>query len=122
MRNILCVENDHITSYLLEKQIERMGYKLAGKVETGEDAIEQTRILKPDLVLMDIKLSGPIDGIEAAEQITNEFDVPVIFVTGRADSQTRKRAERVRPFEYLVKPVEMNILQKVIEKTFIQVA
>ncbi|MDI6401414.1 response regulator [Balneolaceae bacterium ANBcel3] len=122
MRNILCVENDHITSYLLEKQIERMGYKMADKVDTGEAAIERSRELKPDLVLMDIKLSGTIDGIEAAERISQELEIPVIFVTGRGDIHTRRRAEQIRPMDYLVKPVEMNVLQKVIEKTFIQVA
>ncbi|MEX0681771.1 MAG: response regulator [Balneolales bacterium] len=122
MRNILCVENDYITSYLLQKQIERMGYNIADKVETGEDAIERARIMKPDLVLMDISLSGSIDGIQAAEKITSEFNIPVIFVTGRGDIPTRKRAERIQLMEYLVKPVEMNVLQKVIEQIFVQVA
>lgn len=122
MRNILCVENDYITSYLLQKQIERMGYYMADSVETGEEAIERARLLKPDLVLMDIKLSGNVDGIEAAETIIRELDIPVIFVTGRGDFKTRKRAQQIMPVDYLVKPVEMRLLQKVIEDTFIRVA
>ncbi len=122
MRNILCVENDHITSYLLQKQIERMGYTLVANVETGEEAIAKTKALKPDLVLMDITLSGTIDGIEAAKRIKKELNVPVIFVTGRGDIQTRRRAEELNAVEYLVKPVEMNYLQKIIEKTLSHVA
>lgn len=122
MRKILCVENDHITSYLLQKQIERMGYDMADKVETGEDAIVRCKDLMPDLVIMDIKLSGTIDGIEAAEKIANELHIPVLFVTGRADIQTRKRAEQLHPIDYLVKPVEMSVLQKAIENSFSQVA
>ena len=99
-----------------------MGYEPAGFVETGEDAVEQAAALQPDLVLMDIRLSGTLDGIEAAKQIAEKLQIPVIFVTGRADYNTRKRAERIRPVEYLIKPVEMNILQDVIEKTFSRVA
>ncbi len=121
MRNILCVENDYITSYLLQKQIERMGYIFAARVESGEEAIEKSQLLMPDLVLMDIKLSGTIDGIEAADYIANKLRIPVIFVTGYADTQTRKRAEKIHPVDYLVKPVEMNHLQKVIERTLTRI-
>lgn len=122
MRNILCVENDYITSYLLQKQIERIGFYFAGAVESGEEAIKRSQTIKPDLVLMDIKLSGFIDGIEAADYIVNKLDIPVIFITGYADLQTRKRAELVHPVNYLVKPVEMTQLQKVIEYTLTRVA
>lgn len=122
MKSILCVENDYITSFLLQKQIERMGYRLADKVESGEEAIERTQALKPDLVLMDIKLAGTMDGIDAAERISREYKIPVIFVTGHGDVGTRKRAEQIKPVDYLVKPVEMNILQEVINKTFTHVA
>ncbi|MDG5767409.1 response regulator [Balneolales bacterium ANBcel1] len=122
MRNIICVENDHITSYLLQKQIERMGYNLIAMVETGEEAIEKVNALKPDLVLMDIRLSGTIDGIQAAEKIKAESGVPLIFITGSGDLQTRKRAEKAEPDEYLVKPVEMNVLKKVIQRSLMEVA
>ncbi len=122
MKKILCVENDHITSYLLKKQIERMGYEMTESVGTGEEAIESCRRISPDLVLMDIKLSGEIDGIEAAEQISMELKIPVIFVTARTDPGIRQRAEQIKPVEYLVKPVEMNLLQKVIHRTLNRVA
>ena len=99
-----------------------MGFNMAATFESGEEAVAKARTLKPDLVLMDIKLSGTIDGIEAAKKIKHELDIPVIFVTGSGDLRTRKRAAEIQPYEYLVKPVEMNVLQKVIEKSLTQVA
>ncbi len=118
MIDILCVENDFIASYVITKQVERLGYRMVGKVGTGEAAIEQALALKPDLVLMDIKLEGKLDGIEAAQCLTSDFKIPVIFVTAIQDAETRQKALQLDLVEYLNKPVQLNSLRQMIEKIY----
>lgn len=115
-KKIILVEDDFIIGMLLEKQILRMGYEVAAKVDSGEEAIERVREENPELVLMDIKLVGDIDGIEAMETIREFSSVPVIYLTGNADSNTRARAEKTGPEGYLIKPVDMKILREKILK------
>jgi len=116
MKRILLVEDDYIISMLLEKQIRRMGYEVAGKVESGEKAIEYTREEKPDLILMDIELKGEIDGIETVKQIREFSTVPVVYLTGNANEKTRKQAEETNPDGFLIKPVDMEILKQKIRE------
>ncbi len=116
MKRILLVEDDYIISMLLEKQIRRMGYEVAGKVESGEKAIEYTREEKPDLILMDIELKGEIDGIETVKQIREFSTVPVVYLTGNANEKTRKQAEATNPDGFLIKPVDMEILKQKIRE------
>lgn len=114
MKRIILVEDDFIISLLLEKQIQRMGYEVAEKIDNGEDAIEKVRENRLDLVLMDIKLVGEIDGIEAMNEIRKFSDVPVIYLTGNADENTKKRAYETGPSDYLIKPIDMEVLKKTI--------
>ena len=81
-----------------------MGYTVVGMAASGEDAIEKARRLSPDLILMDIVMPGRLNGIEAAQKIISELDIPVVFVTSYADDAIIEKAKQVRPYGYIVKP------------------
>jgi len=114
MKRIVIVEDDLLLSLLLEKQVGRMGYNVAAKVISGEEAVEIIRKHDPHLVLMDIKLVGEMDGIEAIQKVRDFTNVPVLYLTGNSDETTRKRARSTDPVAYMVKPVDMNLLKKTI--------
>lgn len=122
MKQIIIVEDDLLLSLLLEKQVKRMGYHVAAKANNGEDAVEAIRKHLPDLILMDIKLLGEMDGVEVIEQARHFTDAPVLYLTGNSDETTRRRARATDPIDYMVKPVDMEELtrtiQQVLEKTY----
>ena len=80
--SILIVEDESILAEDLGLSLENLGYLVRGKVSTGEEAVKLAEELRPDLILMDIKLQGDIDGIEAADQIRTRLDIPVVYLTG----------------------------------------
>src|SRR6185436_15160015 len=82
----------------------RMGCQVAGVADTGAAAIDLAGETLPDLVLMDIRLKGPIDGIEAAQQIFRRFDTPIVFLTAHSDQATFQRTQMDGTFGYLLKP------------------
>ena len=104
MSKILVVDDEAIIIMQLEERLSAMGYTVAGMAATGEDAIDKARSLRPDLVLMDIVMPGKMNGIEAAKIITQELDVPVVFITAYADDTIIEKAKSVRPYGYIVKP------------------
>ncbi|GEM_PF-1131732 len=118
MIDILCVENDFIASYVLEKQIERLGYRMIGKADSGESAIEQAMELKPDLVMMDIVLDGPLNGIETAQYLTRDLSIPVVFLTALQDADLRRKALKIKSVAYLNKPVQLKTLRQTVETIF----
>jgi DNA-binding response OmpR family regulator len=101
---ILIVEDEGIVVLHIKKSLEKLGYVVAGIASTGEDAIMKTMESRPDLVLMDVVLKGPVDGVDAAEKIRALFGVPVIYLTAHADEATVQRAKVTEPFWYIVKP------------------
>jgi len=101
---ILLVEDERIVALDLAGTLTELGYSVVASVGSGEAAVEQTLKLRPDLVLMDIRLAGKIDGIEAAQQIRDQADVPIIYLTAHSDDPTLFRAKSTEPFGYLVKP------------------
>jgi len=102
---ILIVEDEAIASMMLKKQLERLGYIVAGSVATGKAAVDCVRQEDFDLVLMDIRLSGEMDGIQAAQGIRMIKKIPVIFLTGYQDEDILTRALDINPIAYLIKPV-----------------
>lgn len=104
-KRILIVEDERIIALDLAMQLRGLGYDICQTVATGEAAIAETLNQKPDLVLMDIHLAGEMDGIEAATCISQQSDVPIVFLTAYADGNVLDRAEPVFPYGYLVKPV-----------------
>jgi PAS domain S-box-containing protein len=103
---ILVVEDNAIVAYDLQDRLLEMGYETCGILFSGQDAVDQVPVLMPDLVLMDIKLQGETDGVEAAGRIRAEWDIPVIYLTGHSDNTTLERAKRTEPYGYLLKPFD----------------
>ena len=95
--------------------LEGIGLIVAGVVASGEDAIARAEETSPDLVLMDIRLRGNLDGIEAAGTIHDRFDIPVIYLTAHSDDATVNRAKRTGPFGYLLKPFSGRELRVTVE-------
>lgn len=101
---ILVVEDEFITATDIQNSLKGMGYEVPVVVDNGEEAIRKTGELHPSLVLMDIGLSGKMNGIEAAKQIRERFDIPVIFLTAHSDESTFWSALASEPFGYIIKP------------------
>lgn len=112
---ILVVEDEGLTGVYIEKTLNDLGYTVTSVEFSGEEAIEKAALDRPDLVLMDIKLQGEIDGIQAAEEIRNLYDIPVIYLTAHSDEVSLQRAKVTEPFGYVIKPFESRELHSVIE-------
>ena len=112
---ILLVEDESIVAFDVQRTLEALGYRVCGMVCRGDESIQVAAQTQPDLVLMDIKLKGEIDGIEAAERITASFDIPVVYLTAYADEQSLQRAKVTAPFGYILKPFEERDLRAAIE-------
>jgi len=113
--SILVVEDEGIVARDIQHRLESIGYRVPEIAATGKDAITRALDLKPDVVLMDIMLRGPMDGIEAATFIREKLDVPVVFVTAYAEEEILKRARVTEPYGYIVKPFEDRELQAAVE-------
>ncbi|WP_428563297.1 MAG: putative bifunctional diguanylate cyclase/phosphodiesterase [Solidesulfovibrio sp. DCME] len=112
---ILVVEDERIVALDLKAILRRLGYCLAGLTSSGAEAVEMCDNLRPDLVLMDIFLTGDMDGVEAACVIQRECNVPVIYLTSHTDKVTLQRAKRTAPYGYVLKPVDENWLRTAVE-------
>ena len=112
---ILVAEDERIVAMDIRSQLTGLGYKVTATAASGEDALVATASQRPDLVLMDIRLDGDMDGIEAAEAIRARLDIPVVFLTAYSDQETLDRAKRSAPFGYILKPFEERELHVAIE-------
>jgi len=101
---ILIVEDESIVQLHLSKLVERLGYQVSGLARSAQEALASAHADPPDLVLMDIRLEGQRDGIEAAREIRAALDIPVIYLTAYADEATVARAGATEPAAYLLKP------------------
>lgn len=102
---LLIVEDEYILALNLQESLESLGYTIVDIADSAEAAIAIVIEQRPNLVLMDIRLRGEMDGIQAAEQIWKQFQIPIIFVTGHSDKSTVERATLTFPFGYILKPV-----------------
>lgn len=114
-RRILIVEDEAVTSVMLEKTLKELGYEVVGSAFDGKEAIELARDKRPDLILMDIRIQGDMDGIETAKQIYQQYNIPSIYLTAHSDEDTIKRAVESGPFGYLIKPFKERELYSNIE-------
>lgn len=112
---ILVVEDERIVAKDLELRLQALGYKVVGLVATGSDAVRMAGELLPDLVMMDIRLQGEMDGIAAADRIRKDHFIPVVYLTAHSDEETLKRAQVTEPYGYLLKPFQERELRTVIE-------
>lgn len=115
MERILVVEDDAVARLDIQSALERGGYLVAGTATSGEKAIQLADTLSPDLVLMDIRLDGEMDGVEAANEVTRRFNIPVIYLTVYADDETLQWAKVSGPMGFLLKPVDYKELKSAIE-------
>jgi len=113
--SILVVDDERIVSLDIQGALSRLGYRVAGCAATGAEAVALAASSSPDLVLMDIRLAGDMDGTEAAVNIAHVRDVPVVFLTAYSDEDTMRRALGASPFGYLIKPFEDRELRGAIE-------
>ena len=114
-KNILVVEDESVVAMHIEESLEKLGYAVAAVVASGEEAVKKAEETRPDLILMDIVLKGEIDGIEAAGQIREKFNIPVIYLTAYADDAILQRAKITEPLGYIVKPFNERELKSAIE-------
>jgi CheY-like chemotaxis protein len=112
---ILIVEDEVIEAMFLAKLLELWGYEVCELTAFGEDAIKEAEMKKPDLVLMDISIHGELSGLEAADKIHTQFGIPIIFMTGYSDEETRQEADAVLPAGYFIKPLNYDRLKETIE-------
>ncbi len=101
---ILIAEDNDLVSLTLEDQLKGFGYEVVGIARTGSEAVQLASRLKPDLVIMDIRMPE-MDGTEATMRIREQTGIPVVMLTAFADKETIRRAEAAGALAYLVKPV-----------------
>lgn len=114
---ILIVEDEGIEALDLQRRLIHLGYPSPDIAMSGEEAVTMAAALHPDLILMDIRLGGEIDGVTAAERIRADADVPIIYVTAYADETTLRRAKITEPHGYIVKPFREREVRIAIEMT-----
>lgn len=112
---VLIVEDEKIVAKDIANTLKKLGYSVSASVSSGEEAIRNVTQSLPDLILMDIRLKGEMDGIEAAEHIKTMTDIPIIYLTANADENTLQRAKITEPFGYIIKPFDERDLHTTIE-------
>jgi DNA-binding LytR/AlgR family response regulator len=113
--NILVVEDESIVAKDIQVCLKRLGYEVVGLESTGEEAVKKAAEVLPDLVMMDIMLKGEMSGIEAADLIRKNQDIPVIFLTAYTDRNTVDKAKETEPYGYIIKPFKEIDIQTAIE-------
>ncbi len=113
--SVMIVEDEGLVALELEECLRQMGYRVPSVVASGPEAIVRAAEIRPDLILMDIRLKGEMDGIEAARRIMSEQAIPVVYLTAHSDDATVRRARETAPFGYVLKPWEEKSLQIAID-------
>lgn len=108
---ILIVEDESLIAMAIEMALHGAGYQVCASIPTGEEAVNVCRECRPDLLLMDIRLAGKLDGIEAVQKIHEFLSIPVVFMSGYHDPATMRRIDALKPLAFLNKPVRIQELQ-----------
>ncbi len=119
MKRIYIVEDQMIITLDLQYMLEDLGYSVCGISASYNEALSNIEIARPDLILLDILLQGEKTGIDLANTLNRDYQIPFIFLTSHADYQTVKTAKNTRPLGYLVKPFKMDDLYHAIETAFV---
>jgi CheY-like chemotaxis protein len=112
---LLIVEDEPEVARTLEIKLKKFGYTVVGSERSAENAIEKAGELHPDIVLMDIELSGKMDGIQAADAIRKKYQIPSIYITAICDAKTLQRVGGSIPYGYILKPFNDDELCTVID-------
>jgi len=113
--SIMIVEDDTSAAQKLSRSLVRLEYDVVAIVDNGDEAIQKAAALLPDLILMDVTLEGDIDGISAANRISANMDIPIIFLTAHGDDTTFSRAKISNTFAFLEKPINLSYLKHCME-------
>lgn len=113
---ILLVEDDFLVGMEMEIGLEEAGFEVAGIAATAEEAVELAARRRPALIVMDIRLAGDGDGIDAALEIYRTLGIRSIFASAHGDSQTRARAEAAQPLGWVAKPYRVEALLKAVDE------
>lgn len=108
---ILVVEDENIIAMDIRCTLKNLGYDVCGVVSSGEESVRKASSMSPDLILMDIKLRGNMDGISAAKRIQSRSNIPVLYLTAYGDEKTMNRLDKTKPFGFIQKPFAENELQ-----------
>ena len=111
----MLVDDEAIITMQLKEQLTAMGYDVVGTGSSGEEAVDLSNKLHPDLILMDIVMAGKIDGIEAAEIIQKNLEIPIIFITAFEEEHFLERAKVLEPYGYIMKPLRKKEIKNAIE-------
>ena len=114
--SILIVEDEALVASYIEEVLAESGYRVAGVAASGPEALSLAEEARPQLALVDIRLTGPIDGIELACALRQKFAIPAIFLSGLADDATTRRAEIAEPLGFLRKPFRPSQVFNAIER------
>ena len=114
-QSILIVEDELITALDIQMRLNRHGYLSVHYVSTGEEAIQSVESGEVDLILMDVKLKGKMDGIHATRHIVKKCSVPIIYITGNTDRHMSQRLKNLKPVGIIRKPIHDNILFKSVD-------
>jgi PAS domain S-box-containing protein len=112
---ILIVEDEGVVALDIKQTLERQGYCVSAVVSSASEAVQLAAQTEPDLVLMDIALSGELSGVDAAERISTQFQIPVIYLTAHSDEAIAEKAKVAKPFGYILKPLKNRELELTIE-------
>lgn len=113
--NILLVEDEVIVRKDIEQLLIKLGYNVIAQADSGKKALELAREKKPDLALLDIQIKGDMTGIDVAEALRKEMDIPIIYLTANADEATVEKAKFTEPHGYVIKPFQEVNLRTTIE-------
>ena len=114
-KKALIVEDNLILSILYQNYLQQKVFKTVGEIRDGETAVNLVRKYNPDIVIMDIMLEGPMDGVEAAGRIRLFSDVPIIFITGNSDQRYMQRAREISNSKFMTKPISEDKLSQAVD-------
>jgi len=115
---ILIVEDEYLIALSFKRELEHIGYDVIEPVASGQAAVNAALQEHPDIILMDMGLAGTLNGIEAARSITNQYKIPIIFMTGHSDDGTLEQIKQLNPIACLIKPIIGKQIHQTIEKYF----
>lgn len=118
---ILIVEDEMVIAANISLQLCNLGYDVTAIVPRGEEALIQINLNPPDIVLMDIQLKGTMDGVETAQRMQQDNNIPIIYLTANADDSNFNRAKSTHPYAFISKPFKKLDLQRAIELTVNQI-
>ncbi len=111
LKKVLVVEDNFIIQMFLEEIISGMGHEILASTDNGREALAMSKTLSPDVIMLDIGLSGGLNGIELADIINEKYKIPFVFLTGNSDRITLEKAKSTGPLHIITKPIDEDKLK-----------